>query len=603
MKARRSRFWAVSTGLAVAGAMILSGCGGSSGSGGQSGGQSSSAEGGSGPVTVAFRTPNWILPISAPGFTQGENAIFTTALYRPLYNYDLNSAEDYHIFHDKSLGETPEFSEDNKTITVKLRDASWSDGTPITTRDVEFWWNLVNANKEDWASYREGSFPDNVTEFKVIDDQTFSITTDQAYSPGWFVGNQLNKVSVMPQHVWDKTEADGEVGDYDRDEAGAKDVFAFLTEQSKDLSTYGTNPLWQVVSGPWKLGSYVPNGQVELVPNDSYWGDDKAQVDKIVLRPFTGDDAEFNVLRAGEIDYGYIPASNVSQKEYIEGKGYTVDPWYGWSITYIPFNFANPTSGPIFDQDYVRQAMQMLIDQPTLSQAVWADIAAPTCGPVPMPQDKLGTTDGCAYEFDPAAAQKLLEDHGWKIVPDGASVCENPGTGADQCGEGVPEGAELKFKLISQSGFEATSKMMAELKSQMSKVGIQLEVQEVPDSVSVSQKCVEGEACNWDLSFFGSQGSWYYPVYASGERLFATDAPVNLGSYSNEEADQMIEATTFSDDDAALQTYNDFLAKDLPVLWVPNPVYQVSAYRSNLEGVSPQDPMNLMYPEDWHWAN
>ena len=143
--------------------------------------------------------------------------------------------------------------------------------------------------------------------------------------------------------------------------------------------------------------------------------------------------------------------------------------------------------------------------------------------------------------------------------------------------------------------------MMSEIKSEMSKVGIVLDIQEVPDSVSVSQKCEEGQDCTWDLSFFGSQGSWYYPVYASGERLFATDAPVNLGLYSSSEADNLIEASQFSTDDDAIADYNTFLAEDLPVLWMPNPVYQISAYKSGLQGIEPQDPMNLMYPEDWSW--
>ena len=581
--------------LAVVSALGLSACG-SSGSGQKSGEPKSDNT-----VTMAFRTPNWILPISAPGFTQGENAIFGTALYRPLYNYDLTSDSEYSIFDAKSLGEAPTFSTDGLTMTIKLKDATWSDGEKITTRDIEFWWNLVTNNKDKWASYRQGAFPDNITEFKVIDEKTFSLTTDKQYSPSWFVDNQLNKISVMPQHVWDRTSKDGAVGDYDRQADGAVQVFDFLTAQSKDISTYATNDLWKVVSGPWTIASYVPDGQVELVPNKTYWGTDKPKLDKVVLRPFTGDDAELNVLRAGEIDYGYIPATNVSQVDVMKGKGYTVAPWYGWSITYMPFNFANPTSGPVFKQLYVRQAMQMLIDQETISDKVWGGMAAPTCGPVPMASADMGTTKGCAYTFDPDGAKKLLEDHGWKIVPDGTTVCEKPGTGDNQCGEGVAEGAKLEFKLISQSGFTATTNMMAQIKSEMSKVGIVLDIQEVPDSVSVSQKCEAGQDCTWDLSFFGSQGSWYYPVYASGERLFATDAPVNLGLYSNAEADKLIEQTQFSSEGSAMQEYNDFLAKDLPVLWMPNPVYQISAYKTGLQGIEPQDPMNLMYPEDWSW--
>ena len=42
---------------------------------------------------------------------------------------------------------------------------------------------------------------------------------------------------------------------------------------------------------------------------------------------------------------------------------------------------------------------------------------------------------------------------------------------------------------------------------------------------------------------------------------------------------------------------------EVPVLWMPNPVYQISSYRSELQGVDPQDPMNLMYFQDWSWKS
>lgn len=584
-------------GFAVAGiacALLAAGCspGGTKPS---TGGTTSTG----GSVSVALRTPTWILPISAPGKTQGENGIFRTLQYPGLYDYALTSKAEWNIDTTRSLAKPPVASNDGKTLTMELKDMKWSDGKPITTRDVEFWWNLVGANKDKWASYRKGGIPDNVTEFKVIDEKKFSITTDKAYSPGWYVGNQMNRIVPIPQHVWDKTSADGQIGDHDRTPDGAKKVFEFLFKASEDTASYATNPLWKTVSGPWIIDSYVPNGEVKLKANTAYTGDDKAKLDTVVFRPFTSDDAEFNVLRGGGIDYGYIPAGSIAQKSFIEGKGYTVKPWNGWSITYMPFNFANPKTGPIFKQKYVRQAMQQLIDQPTISKVVWQDAAAPTCGPVPMKPDKAGTTDGCAYAFDPDKAKKLLTDHGWTVGGDGVATCTAPGSGANQCGEGIAQGTALKFDVISQSGFTATTKMFAELKSQFTKAGIELNVKEVPDSVAVSQKCKAGEPCNWDMSFFGSQASWYFPPYASGERLFATDAPVNLGSYSNPEADKLINATQFSSDQAAMDAYNTYLAEDLPVLWMPNPVAQISAWKSDITGIDPQEPTLGMYPQDW----
>lgn len=552
-----------------------------------------------GSVSMALATPSWILPISAPGKTQGENAMFISSLYLSLFSYELGGEDDYNLDTKRSLASV-DVSDDKLTYTITLRDQSWSDGQAITTRDVEFWWNLITNNTESWASYRQGGFPDNVAEFAVVDDKTFTITTTEAFSPAWYINNQLNRIVPLPAHAWSKTADDEAPGEADRTPEGAKAIFAYLTAASEDISSYATNDLWKIVSGHWTVKSYTPNGEVTLARNDKFDGPDPAKLDSLVFRPFTGDEAEFNVLRSGGIDYGYIPAGSIAQKSHIEAQGYTVEPWHGWSITYMPFNFNHPTSGPIFKQKYIRQAMQQLIDQETISQVVWQDMASPTCGPVPQQPGSAGSTEGCAYSYDPDAAKRLLEDNGWKVVADKVSTCEKPGTGAGQCGEGIPQGAELKFTVISQSGFTATTKMMAEIKSSMASAGIELDIREVPDSVAESQACEAGDtSCAWDLSFFGSQSSWYYPVYASGERLFATDAPVNLGRYSSPEADALIEATTRSDDADALKKYNDFLAEDLPVLWMPNPVAQVSAWKSDIAGISPQSPMLDIHPQDW----
>ncbi|MEU6207246.1 peptide ABC transporter substrate-binding protein, partial [Micromonospora musae] len=554
---------ALASALALGAGLVA--CGGGSSKDGGSQGKDT--------VTVALRTPNWILPISAPGFTQGENAIFGQALYRSLYQYKLDGSAHYNIDPKRSMAEPPAVSDGGKTLTITLKDNTWSDGKPVTTKDIQFWYDLVTANKDKWASYRAGGFPDNIAQWTIKDDKTFSITTKQAYNTAWFVDNQLNRITPLPQHAWDKDSATGAVGDLASTPQGAKKVFDFLTAASKDLKTYDSNELWKVNSGPWQLAKYVPSGEVTLAAQPKYSGEDKPKLAKVVLRPFTSDDSQFNVLRAGDVDYGYVPAANVSQEAYLKSKGYTISPWYGWSVTYLQLNFNNPKTGSLFKQPYLRQAMQMLIDQPTISKVVWSGTAAPTCGPVPAKPGANGTdAAGCVYSFDPAKAKELLESHGWKVTPDGQTTCQTPGTGANQCGEGIAAGAALNLTVTSQTGFAATTKMFSEIKSQMSKLGIQLTIKEVPDSVAVTPACKPTEAtCSWDMSFFGSQGSWYYPAFASGERIFATDAPVNLGSYSNAEADRLIEATQFSGDESALKAYNDFLAKDLPVLWMPNP--------------------------------
>ncbi|GAA3155580.1 ABC transporter substrate-binding protein [Nonomuraea salmonea] len=172
----------------------LTACSAGAGGGTPQGGAAQSKD----TVTVALRTPNWILPISAPGFTQGENDIFSTALYRKLYSFQLDGTTEDNVNPTRSLAEPPVVSDEGRTLTITLKDNTWSDGKPITTKDVEFWWDLVTTNKDKWASYRPGGFPDNVADFKVKDDKTFSITTKKAYNAAWFVGNQLNRIVPLP---------------------------------------------------------------------------------------------------------------------------------------------------------------------------------------------------------------------------------------------------------------------------------------------------------------------------------------------------------------------------------------------------------------------
>lgn len=121
-----------------------------------------------------------------------------------------------------------------------------------------------------------GGFPDNVASFEVVDDKTFAVTTTEAYAPGWYLGNQLNALTPMPAHAWNKTADDGEVSDLDRDPGTAAEVFDYLVSASEDPASYDSNALWDTVSGAWTLESYTPGGEVVLAANENYQGVDAA---------------------------------------------------------------------------------------------------------------------------------------------------------------------------------------------------------------------------------------------------------------------------------------------------------------------------------------
>ncbi len=555
--------------------------------------------------------PNWILPISTPGHTNSNNYSIQNLLWEPLIAYNGSSGSGKIQFDPKaSVASSYTFSPDGTSVTITLNDMKWSDGEPVTSRDVEFWFNLVTANKTKWARYRPGAMPDDVSSFTTVDDHTFTLTFDKVYNQNWLLSdNQLNEITPLPYHAWAKTSADATVdtsADLDRTTAGAQAIFSYLNEQAMDVSSYSSNPLWKVVDGPYTLSQFTTTGQVTFVKNAHYDGKDPASIGTVKLLPFTTVDAEENAVRAKEVDYGYIAPTDVSQKSTFTRLGYQIEPWKGWAITYIPYNFNNPTLGAAFKQLYVRQAVQRSIDQKNIAGVIWNGAATPTYGPIPQgtPNDFISSTQKTnPYPYDPSAAKKLLTSHGWSIGSDGIAACAQPGTADDQCGAGVAAGTTLSMTLVSQSGSTVTDNMMSTIKSSLAKAGIGLTVKDVPANEVLAQtpKCTPDDAaCSWQLSFFGTAGSWYFPAYPTGDQLFYSGGPTNFGSYADSQVDSLIEQSSSSTSNEPIQQYSAALTKQLPVIWLPNPDYQVSAVSTGLKGVT-QDPLSRFHPQRWSW--
>ncbi len=565
--------------------------------------------------------PNYIFPLASLQYFSVSNlSQFQFLLYRPLYWFGQNG--QVALNDSLSLADPPVYSSDGKSITITLKGWKWSDGTQITARDVQFWQNLVTANKDNWAGYSPGEYPDNVLSTTISPTNPLQITFNlsQAYGSYFFTYNELSQITPLPQHVWDKESASGAVGDYDTTPAGAQAVYKFLDSQSKSLSTYDTNPLWQVVSGPWKLKSMDTAGNVSMVPNPGYGGPVKPTLTQFNEVPYTKDTAEFDELKAATsptnatVDYGYLPANDVPEKSTLDNV-YSFAPWTGWQITYFPENFTNPVSGPIFSQLYFRQAMQDLVDQNTFISKAFFGYAYPTYGPVPTkPNSKFVDSfeKSNPYPYSPSTAVSLLQANGWTVTPGGTSTCTSPGTGTGQCGAGIKQGAKASFSLQYVSGFPSVDQEMAQFKSDFALAGIAIDLTTAPFDTVIGNAtpCKPGATCNWDMEFWG--GGWIYaPDYEpTGDELWSctgTGANVQYagsdsGGYCDPQAEADILATETSDNVSAMYTYEDYLTKQLPVIWMPVAYAQLSEINKDLKGATPQDPLLQIYPENWRWS-
>jgi peptide/nickel transport system substrate-binding protein len=593
--------------ITVAALAALAACGGTTSKVGAGNAVKGTPEHG-GTVTVAQpsgASPDDIFPLPPATNSNGYNVNLTLGEW-PYLVYTGAGAKSV-VSPQESLYSSLTWSDNDSVITIVLKPWKWSDGTPITARDFTFVYNLLKANYNDWEEYDPGQFPANVTKVETPNTSTVVIHLNRSINPEFYVDDVLVWVPLLPQHAWDKTSLTGTAGNYDETTAGAKAVWNFLQKQGSDIATFATNPLWQVVDGPWKLSQFQSDGYYSWVPNPAYSGPDKPALSKVIFTPFTTDAAEMDTLRAGtSLTVALVPLNDVGQISALKAEGYAVASVPTAGVAEIVPNLVN---GPLLRQLYVRQALEYLINRPQIASDAFHGYADPGNGPVPVtygqqwdsPLEKAGGP----YAYSPAKAAALLKAHGWKVVPNGTDTCQQPGTGASQCGAGVAAGDKLQFQLLYASGSAYFDQQNAAIQTSEALAGIHIVLKAEPFNTLVATTATcnaashSGSTCNWQLQQFGYQP---YLLDPNGAGIFNTDGVSNYGGYSSPQMDQLINQTEYGSSSSAFYAYEDYTAEQLPWLWLPDPSFVV-AYKNNLAGFIPSSPFDFMLnPELWYYV-
>ena len=600
--------------------------------------------------------PNYIFPlVSASDYINANVSDFSELMYLPLYWFGNNGVP---VLNNRlSIAYPPVFANGNRTVTVTLKHWVWSNGQPITARDVLFWMNLVSAVTDpnappvstpsgqagpSWAAAVPGGFPENIVSYKQTGTYTVVFNLNASYNPKWYLYNELSQITPLPQTAWDTLATNNPVGNVDASaeprvplsgttpvqyvpatpgttDTGALGVAQYLNSQSEKTSTYSTNPLWQVVDGPFKLNAFTTSGYVRFTPNPAYSGPTKPHIKAFVELPFTSDQAEFTALRTGSLTIGYLPYQDISQKTYLATKqGYRYSPWYVMGIDQFYYNFTSPAVGSLFRQLYFRQALQSLVNQPQYIKQFTAGTGTIDNGPVPTyppnsPDLSPLEAHGQIYPYDPARAVGLLRSHGWTVSPGGVSYCSRPGTGSGECGAGIGHGTTADLSLVYLTGSTIEANEVAAMQSAMkAHLGVSVSVKgESYGAIGgVIYGCTYSSPCNtWELANYTLQDTWvYFPDYLpTGGELFGTGAGSNAGDYSNPANDANIAAThtasSNSAETAALYRYENYLAVNLPYLEVPNVPYQLTMYKGTLSGVVPQGIYGEIYPQNYRFTS
>ena len=276
-----------------------------------------------------------------------------------------------------------------------------------------------------------------------------------------------------------------------------------------------------VGTGAFRFVEYLPKERIVVERNPEYWGD-KAKLARINFRFFPDSNARLLALQAGEIDLAYqIPRDDVKglKDRDLAVLNSTVG---AYRVAY--FNHRGDAPYDILKDINVRKALAMSFDRKAFVDGVLNGLA--TTDHTYVPPAVLGrhAAEVKGHPYDPNRAKALLDAAGWR-------------PGAD----GIREKDGRRMKLVLVSGFpsaEALRPTPTFMQSELRKVGIELEIQERPDSASFQAQMgekrgdifiEEGNQNDANVGFLpvlvlftgpGSSGSLVYQgIAAPGERF------------------------------------------------------------------------------------
>ena len=336
------------------------------------------------------------------------------------------------VWFDKDLNMQPRMAEswetngDASEWTVHMREGiKWSDGAPMTTADVIWWWENVETNTTVSpavsSTYRNVDGSPSVWE--AVDDYTFKVTfTDPnplfIFAMGRHIDNILTPGHYMAQFHMELTE------DQDALQAATEAAgFNSWEEFFLDRNWWYLNPdrpQW----GGWVSKNELSNELFLMERNPYFWavdpdGNQLPYIDTINHRLFETNDV-FNLrIINGEIDFQarHVQLDNFTlYKESEESGDYSV--YIGQSAGHVAIQLNQTTKNErlreFFQNRDVRIALSVAVDRVALNELIYDGLLTPRQYSPLSVSPQANAEQASAYiEYDVAEANRLLDEAGY----------------------------------------------------------------------------------------------------------------------------------------------------------------------------------------------
>ncbi len=246
-------------------------------------------------------------------------------VYQTLVSYDFNTGSVV-----PSLAEKWEVSGNGLSYTFQLNpDATFADGTPVTSQDVKFSFDRVLKWTEAVQGYQIRPSLTNAT-IETPDNKTVKITLAQPFG-GFLAALTGTSASIISSAQVLK--------------AGSSEE-AQRAWLAKNIAG----------SGPYTLDKWAPNSSLTLSRNKNYWGK-KPLYQSVQIEFMTESSQQVAGLRKGDLDVA-LDVLPKQADELVKAGGFTANGGSDLATYYLGLNMGVKP----FDDERVREAVRYAID-------------------------------------------------------------------------------------------------------------------------------------------------------------------------------------------------------------------------------------------------
>lgn len=354
-------------------------------------------------------------------FLEDSVTTITAPIYDPLFWIEKDGF-NYRIVDNLDI------SEDGKVYKLHINDkANWSDGNPITSKDIEF---SIDYNQEliGLTFYKTDYVTGEAIQFNIIDDKTCEFILP---NPSNYFIKVLSVLNVVPSHPFD--------GDVKK---AVNDNEYF---HSPDMAT----------SGAYRVEEINEDSLVYKARDDYYRG--KAKTDTVIMKVFGDGQTKEVAFNNGELSYLRVLTKEDYDKYANQPDKYNI---FSFPESRVNFIQVNP-NGPIMKDmnDDAREAIFLALNQQEILDLVYgSEEMATLSNSILTPEGKGYNPENPFYEQNLERAKQLAESSGLSGKKLTYIYNKNSRTGMDKVAVIVQQqlaniGVDLEIKALDSPTF------------------------------------------------------------------------------------------------------------------------------------------------------